>query len=134
MQRNSNSTKSSNEPEKIKLVLLGDGNSGKTSMLISYTTDKFNLDYVPTVFDSYVATIKRGEKIVNLQLWDTAGQDEYKRLRPLSYPRTDLFLICFSLTDPKSFNNALNKWLPEANDNCPLALKIFVGTKSDLRT
>lgn len=69
------SIKDKKQPEKIKLVLVGDGNSGKTSMLISYTTDRFSLDYVPTVFDSYVATIKRGQKIINLELWDTAGQD-----------------------------------------------------------
>ena len=63
---------------------------------------------------------------------DTAGQEEYKRLRTLSFPNTDVFLICFSLVDPRSFNHALNKWLPEIMEECPNALKIFVGTKSDL--
>ena len=65
-------------------------------------------------------------------LRDTAGQEEYRRLRMLSFPNTDVFLICFSLVDPKSFNHALNKWLPEVQEQCPNAIKIFVGTKTDL--
>ena len=116
----------------IKVVLVGDGSVGKTSLLISYTSDAFPNDYVPTVFDNYLATVKYQNQFFKLWLWDTAGQDEYKRLRALSYPNTDVFLICFSLTDPKSFNHALNKWLPEVMENNPHALKFFVGTKSDL--
>jgi small GTP-binding protein len=107
------------ESVSIKVVLLGDGNVGKTSLLISYTTDAFPQDYIPTIFDNYLATIKYGDHFVKLELWyhhyllrDTAGQEEYRRLRSLSYPNTDVFLICFSLIDPKSFNHALNKWLP----------------------
>jgi len=103
------------EPDELamKLVLVGDGSVGKTSLLVSYTTDRFPNEYVPTIFDNYLATIKYRNNFVKLWLWDTAGQDEYKRLRSLSYPNTDVFLICFSMTDPKSFSHALNKWLPE---------------------
>ena len=70
--------------------------------------------------------------VSDTSLRDTAGQEEYKRLRTLSFPNTDVFLICFSLVDPRSFNHALNKWLPEVMEECPKALKIFVGTKSDI--
>jgi small GTP-binding protein len=116
----------------MKVVLVGDGSVGKTSLLISYTSDAFPNDYIPTIFDNYLATIKYQSHFVKLWLWDTAGQDEYKRLRALSYPNTDVFLICFSLIDPKSFNHALNKWLPEVEESNPHAIKYFVGTKSDL--
>jgi small GTP-binding protein len=94
----------------IKIVFLGDGNCGKTSALISYTTDIFNSDYTPTVFDTYESTVKKGDHMVKLELWDTAGQDEYKKLRSLSYPKTDVFLICFSMVEKKSFMNAIGKW------------------------
>jgi small GTP-binding protein len=120
------------ETMSIKVVLVGDGSVGKTSLLISYTSDAFPNEYVPTIFDNYLATIKYQDRFIKLWLWDTAGQDEYKRLRALSFPNTDVFLICFSLIDPKSFNHALNKWLPEVMESNPHALKIFVGTKSDL--
>jgi small GTP-binding protein len=48
-------------------------------------------------------------KTISLGLWDTAGQEDYDRLRPLSYPQTDVFLICFSVVSPPSFENVRTK-------------------------
>jgi small GTP-binding protein len=75
----------------------------------SYTQDKFPSEYVPTVFDNYSATVKVDQRMVNLGLWDTAGQEEYNRLRPLAYPNCDVFLIVFSVIEPSSFVNARKK-------------------------
>jgi Ras-related C3 botulinum toxin substrate 1 len=72
-------------------------------------------------------------KNVSLGLWDTAGQAEYDRLRPLSYPQTDIFLICFSLIDPTSLENVHTNWYPEVHHHCPNTPIILIGTKSDLR-
>jgi len=70
---------------------------------------------------------------VSLGLWDTAGQEDYDRLRPLSYPQTDVFLICFSVVSPSSFENVTSKWCPEIKHHCPDAPILLIGTKIDLR-
>ena len=79
----------------------------------SYTTNKFPSEYVPTVFDNYAVTVMIGDDPYTLGLFDTAGQEDYDRLRPLSYPQTDVFLVCFSVTSPASFENVKEKWFPE---------------------
>jgi len=120
--------------ETIKLVVIGDGAVGKTCLLISYANNKFPEDYIPTVFDNYVVNLTAGDKNIELGLWDTAGQEEYDRLRPLSYANAQVFLICFSLVNPVSFENVSAKWYPEVMHFCPEVPQILVGTKLDARS
>ncbi|KAL3852977.1 hypothetical protein ACJMK2_016575 [Sinanodonta woodiana] len=116
-----------------KLVIVGDGACGKTSLLIKFSKDKFLDVYIPTVFETDVTDIELDGKQVQLALWDTAGQEEYDRLRPLSYPHTDVILICFSVDNHDSLTNALDRWSPEVKHFCRNVPIVLVGTKSDLR-
>lgn len=117
----------------FKVVCTGDGAVGKTCMLISYAQNKFYADYIPTVFDNYVVYIKVDNETSKLQLWDTAGQEDYARLRCLSYPGTDCFLLCFSVISETSFKN-VKSWCDELRHFNPTTPILLVGTKVDLRT
>ncbi|KAB2070350.1 hypothetical protein ES319_A08G150300v1 [Gossypium barbadense] len=114
----------------IKCVTVGDGAVGKTCLLISYTSNTFPTDYVPTVFDNFSANVMVDGQTVNLGIWDTA---DYNRLRPLSYRGADVFLLAFSLISRPSYENVSKKWVPELRHYAPRAPIVLVGTKLDLR-
>ncbi|XP_062621486.1 ras-like GTP-binding protein rhoA [Saccostrea cucullata] len=117
-----------------KLVIVGDGSTGKTCLLMVFSRDQFPDVYIPTVFETYVADIEVDNKQVELALWDTAGQEDYDRLRPLSYPDTDVILMCYSIDNPDSLVNIREKWTPEVKHFCPNVPIVLVGNKKDTRT
>ncbi|XP_023573405.1 transforming protein RhoA-like isoform X2 [Octodon degus] len=100
-----------------KLVIVGDGACGKTHLLIVFSKDQFPEVYVPTVFENYVTDIK----------------EDYDLLRPLSYPDTDVILMCFSIDSPNRLENIPEKWTPEVKHFCPDVPIILGGNKKDLR-
>ncbi|KAG7223998.1 hypothetical protein INR49_015255, partial [Caranx melampygus] len=106
--------------EELKIVIVGDGGCGKTSLLMVYAKGDFPEKYAPSVFEKYATTITLGGKVIKLNLYDTAGQDDYDRLRPLSYQEANLVLVCFD-------------WFPEVKHFCREVPVILIGCKTDLR-
>jgi small GTP-binding protein len=119
--------------QSLKIVVLGDGNIGKTSLLETYASNSFSGDHLPTIFDSYSVNVLHNQKYLNLLLWDTSGQDDYDQIRPLAYPGADLFLICYATDSNTSYCNVKQKWIDELRRHCPDTPVMLVATKSDLR-
>lgn len=119
--------------KELKIVIVGDGGCGKTSLLMVYSQGSFPERYAPSVFEKYTANVTVGNKEVTLNLYDTAGQEDYDRLRPLSYQNAHLVLICYDVMNPTSFDNVTVKWFPEVSHFCPGTPRVLIGCKTDLR-
>jgi cell division control protein 42 len=117
----------------IKCVVIGDAAVGKTCMLISYTRNDFPAAYVPTVFDIIGTSVRIDNREYVLNLFDTAGEEAFDRLRPMSYADADVFLVCYSIVEHASFENIRNVWIPDIRRHRPHTPFIIVGTKIDLR-
>ncbi|XP_028398789.1 cell division control protein 42 homolog [Dendronephthya gigantea] len=118
----------------IKIVVLGDGAVGKTSLLLSYLTNDFPNEYAPTAFDNYTVSVSVNKVPCTVQFCDTAGQEDFDSLRPFSYPQTDVFVLCFNIMAPSSFLNLKQRWLPEIDKYKPTTPVVLVGTHCDLRS
>jgi len=122
------------QPIRLKTVTWGNGGVGKTCMYIRYATGQYPEEYVPTVFDNYAVNVELDGQAVELALWDTGGGEDYWRLRPLSYPDTDVFLLLFDVTTMHvDFEGIYSYWWKELNHHCPHVPIILVGSKIDLR-
>jgi len=121
------------DKKRKKLVIVGDGGCGKTCLLTVFSKGEFPEEYVPTVFENDVKDIEVDNEILELALWDTAGQEGFARLRPLSYRAADVVLIAFSLNNMDSLDNVESYWLPEVKEHCPKVPIVIVATKADLK-
>ncbi|KAJ3032894.1 GTP-binding protein Rho1 [Rhizophlyctis rosea] len=122
---------------RLKIVAIGDGGVGKTCLLKSFAKRHFeNFSYVSRRWSSNIKerTLTIDDRTLELNVWDTPGQEDYDRLRPLSYPDTHIGLACFSLVNPGSFANVEERWVPEFRHYCPEQPFLLVGLKADLRT
>jgi Ras-related C3 botulinum toxin substrate 1 len=86
----------------------------------------------PTIYDNVSMNIMRDDRVVSLGLWDTAGGEDYDRLRTLSYHGRDLVIIAFSVISISSFENVATKWVPEIREHLPDVPIILAGNKADL--
>ena len=116
----------------IMCVVVGDCTVGKTSLILRYERNEFFVyEKTRKVTNSKSLTVDGTH--INIDLVDSPGQQDFKKIRELGYPHTDVFLICFSLVSPASFENVSTAWVPEirhTSDNVPI---ILMGTKLDVR-
>lgn len=128
-------TKKSSPPTKVqkKLVVVGDGACGKTCLLHVWALNHFPTGYVASIFENYVKDVAVDGQEVELTVWDTAGQEDYDRLRALCYPDTDVVAICFAVDYIISLENIIYTWMPEVKHHCPNAAIVLVALKADLR-
>jgi len=116
----------------FKLLTVGDNGVGKTCFWAVFATNEFPTEYIPTVFGGYSANLLVEGFPVSFAPWDSAGGDEYSRLRPLSYPHTDVFQVCFSCSDHDSFFNCY-KWVQEIREHVENPVLVLQMNKVDLR-
>ncbi|RKP12699.1 P-loop containing nucleoside triphosphate hydrolase protein [Piptocephalis cylindrospora] len=121
---------------RYKVVVVGDGFVGKTCLLHTQAHGDFPKGYAPTVFENYILPLPASgvqSSPVELSLWDTAGQEDYDRLRPLSYPGASVFLLCYAVDNLVSLRNLSERWIPEVRHHSPRTPILLVGLKGDLR-
>lgn len=119
--------------QSIKCVIVGDVSVGKTCLLLACTSNSFLENYKTTMFESYCVNVIMDGNPISLTLWEIAGQEDYSKFLPVSFPQTDVFLVLYSVTDPKSFYNVEEKWVPELRSHAPNVPIVLVGTKIDER-
>uniref|UniRef100_A0A3Q1F0X7 GTP-binding protein rhoA-like n=1 Tax=Acanthochromis polyacanthus TaxID=80966 RepID=A0A3Q1F0X7_9TELE len=120
--------------EFFKVVVVGDRDSGRTSLIITYTTGEYPESFLPKTVDSTFANAVFEGQAFQLSILDTSGTEDYPRLRPLSYAYADVVLICYDVMSPSSFDNVFQRWYPEVKQICVGVPIILVGCKTDLRS
>ncbi|KAK7063430.1 cell division control protein 42 [Favolaschia claudopus] len=118
----------------IKCVLLGDLGVGKTCLLTSFSEKRFPEGYISPIYGGHGETVMVGDVSYHLGVFDTFCSPQHDPLRPLSYPQTDVFLLCFSISLPSSFASVRDKYIHEVRHHCPGVPCIVVATQTDLRS
>ncbi|KAL4237469.1 GTPase cdc42 [Mactra antiquata] len=134
---------------KVKVTVVGDSGVGKTCLLMTFANNKFPVDDIccQSLFENSKGTVRVGSEgsfevpvametedgSVELGLTDTIGTENYRSLREVFGANSDIFLICFSVTDPQTLENVKTNWISEIQTLTPDAPFILVGTKTDLR-
>ncbi|XP_076361487.1 rho-related GTP-binding protein RhoE-like [Tachypleus tridentatus] len=117
-----------------KVVLVGDSRCGKTALIHRFTNDNFLEVYTPTGFERYTTSYEVGDYTINFTVWDTSGAHAYNTVRPLAYKDSNVFFLCFLISEPDSLENTVYKWYPEVRNNSTNVPVILCGCQSDLRT
>lgn len=115
----------------FKLLIIGDSDVGKSSLLLRFADNTFSGNYITTIgVDFKIRTVEvEGEK-VKLQIWDTAGQERFRTITSTYYRGTHGVIVVYDVTSGDSFAN-VKRWLHEIEQNCEVVNRILVGNKND---
>lgn len=116
----------------MSVVVMGSPGVGKTSLLLTVSTNSFPRDHIPTLYDKLEVDVQVDSKLVHLELWDTSLHLNFDDKKPIPPSGTGVFIVCFSLLDPKSLEEARLRWIPQIRYNHPQTPILLVGTKLDL--
>jgi len=118
--------------ELFKVIVVGDGHVGKTSLSARFSTGKFEKDYILTIgVGIMVSYLEYNDRRFKITIWDTGGQERFANVRPIYYNGAAAALVCFSINSKESFKN-VEKWVQEVDSHRPGIPKVLVGTKYDL--
>lgn len=117
----------------VKCVLVGDTAVGKTALLVRFTSETFPESYKPTVYENTGVEVFMDGVQISLGLWDTAGNDTFRGIRPMSYQQADVVLLCYSVANHTSFANVRHKWICEVREHLPQVPVLVVATQTDQR-
>lgn len=117
----------------FKIIIIGDSNIGKSSILYRFSDDVFNNKYISTIgVDFKIKTIVIDNKIIKLQIWDTAGQERFRTITTSYYRGSHIIILCYDTTDRNTFLN-LTTWLNEISKYASNNVNIIIcGTKNDI--
>ena len=118
----------------LPLMLLGDGQVGKTSLILKLTGNEFNDSQLTTVGkESYIQQVNMHGYDLKMKIWDTAGQERFKSMSVQVIKNSDAVILVYAIDDRNSFT-ALDQWLNKLNETTDISKKpiIIVGNKCDI--
>ena len=119
--------------EPVKVVLIGEAGVGKTSIISRFTKDIFDKDQISSSSAQFISKeIKVNNQSINLDIWDTAGQEKYRSLARMFYKESQVIVFVYEIINKKSFDALKNYWYKEALNNSTAQFYFVVGNKSDL--
>ena len=117
----------------LKFIVIGDSSVGKSNILLRYTQNEFNQEYQSTIGVEFGAkNIKINNKIYRIQIWDTAGQENFRSITRAYYKNSVCALVVYDITKRESFEN-VQSWIQDCRNQSPKTIiMVLVGNKNDL--